>query len=84
MKFSFLISQSFYLMLPENEKGISPTKNHVTQANASALFHTDGPYLSIGRTCCAGVDSVTDCDYNNYIENPRNILKKYNLPSAHF
>ena len=32
--------------------------------------------LSIRRTCCAGVDSVTDCDYNNYIENPKNILKK--------
>ena len=32
--------------------------------------------LSIRRTCCAGVDSVTDCDYNNYIENPKNVLKK--------
>ena len=42
----------------------------------SALFHTDKPYLSIRRTCCAGVDSVTDCDYNNYIENPKNVLKK--------
>ena len=41
-----------------------------------ALFHTDEPYLSIRRTCCAGVDSVTDCDYNNYIENPKNVLKK--------
>ena len=41
-----------------------------------ALFHTDEPYLSIRRTCCAGVDSVTNCDYNNYIENPKNVLKK--------
>ena len=41
-----------------------------------ALFHTDEPYLSIRRTCCAGVDSVTDCDYNNYIENPKNVLRK--------
>ena len=40
--------------------------------------------LSIRRTCCAGVDSVTDCDYNNYIEIPKMYLKKYNLPSAHF
>ena len=57
-------------------KASAPPKIHVTQANASALFHTDGPYLSIRRTCCAGVDSVTDCDYNNYIENPKNVLKK--------
>ena len=41
-----------------------------------ALFHTDELYLSIRRTCCADVDSVTDCDYNNYIENPKNVLKK--------
>ena len=57
-------------------KASAPPKIHVTQANASALFHTDGPYLSIRRTCCAGVDSVTDCDYNNYIENLKNVLKK--------
>ena len=41
-----------------------------------ALFHTDELYFSIGRTCCAGVDSVTDRDYNNYIEDSKNVLKK--------
>ena len=24
--------------------------------------------FGIGRNCCVGVDSVTDCNYNNYIE----------------
>ena len=43
---------------------------------AAGSFHTDELYLSIRRTCCAGVDSVTDCDYNNYIENPKNVLRK--------
>ena len=32
--------------------------------------------FGIGRNCCVGVDSDTDCDYNNYIEKSKNVLKK--------
>jgi hypothetical protein len=46
------------------------------RAAACLFFIPMNLNFGIGRNCYVGVDSVTDCDYNNYIENPKNVLKK--------
>lgn len=47
-----------------------------------ALFYASESFFSIEGNCCVSVDSVTDCNYNNYIESLKNVLKKVQFASC--